>query len=153
MVEGDRPLQISLDAMSKPYIHALSSVKRYGGKPEDYMHIHEFMDCSKGVIGDNRHRALTHNAWFIMNVIPRVFGETFVRESDFKVISSRDIAEQHVLEDYNGKFIPAASDFLNSIEWEGWMNNGKGEIVPASYEKIAGRKINSKKTEIRLDSD
>jgi hypothetical protein len=139
--------------MSKPYIHALSSAKRYGGIPEDYMKIHEFMDSSKGVIGDNRHRALTHNAWFIMNVIPRVFGETFMRDSDLKIISSRDIAEMHVLEDYNGKFVPAASDFLNSIDWEGWMNNGKGDSVPASYKKIASKKRNTKRTTIRLDSD
>lgn len=140
--------------MSKPYIHALSSAKRYGGVPSDYMAIHEFMDQSKGAIADNRHRAMTHNSWFIMTVIPRVFGEVFVRESDYKPISSRDIAEQHVLEDYNGKFVPSASDFLNLIEWQGWMQNGKGDAVPDSYKKIAAKKkTHTKRTTISLDND
>ncbi len=30
--------------MSKPYIHALSSAKKFGGKPEDYLEIHQLMD-------------------------------------------------------------------------------------------------------------
>jgi hypothetical protein len=121
--------------MSKPYIHAVSSAKRFGGEWQDYIEIHEFMDCSKAVIADNRHRALTHNSWFIGVVIPRVFGEVFSRKSDGVLISSRDIAEQHVLEDYRKRFIPAASDFLSKIPFEPWMQNGeKGH--PDSYENL-----------------
>lgn len=52
--------------MAKPYIHAISSAKRFGGKPEDYIEIHNLMDSSKGAIPDNRHRALTHNSWFFL---------------------------------------------------------------------------------------
>lgn len=55
--------------MSKPWIHSLSSSKKFGGKPEDYMALHELMDSSKSVIADNRHRALTHTAWFISTII------------------------------------------------------------------------------------
>jgi len=44
--------------MAKPFIHAESSVKRWGGKPEDYIEIHNLMDSSKGAIADHRHRAL-----------------------------------------------------------------------------------------------
>lgn len=51
--------------MSKPMVHAESSVRKWGGKPEDYMPIHNLMDSSKGTIADSRHRALTHNTWFI----------------------------------------------------------------------------------------
>lgn len=58
--------------MSKPYIHAQSSVRKFGGKIEDYEPIHAFMDCSKGAIADNRHRALTHNSWFLSNILERV---------------------------------------------------------------------------------
>jgi hypothetical protein len=58
--------------MSKPIYHAESSARRHGGKMEDYLEIHNFMDCSKGAMPDNRHRALTHNSWFISNVIERV---------------------------------------------------------------------------------
>lgn len=122
-------------SMSKPYIHAQSSAKKYGGVPEDYMMIHEFMDSSKATIPDNRHRALTHNSWFISQILPRVFGETFPRASDGKIISTRDIGEQHVLEDYAGKFIPTASDFLQEMDWIDWMNNGKGQS-PTSHAKL-----------------
>ena len=118
----------------KPYKHAVSSAKKFGGHWEDYIEIHEFMDSSKGAIADNRHRALTHNAWFISTIIPRVFGETIARHSDRQIVSTRDIAEQHVLEDYGMKFIPSAQDFLQEIEYKGWMQNGMGR--PNSAEKL-----------------
>lgn len=119
--------------MSKPYIHAVSSAKKFGGQWEDYIHIHEFLDSSKAVIADNRHRALTHNSWFISVVIPRVFGEVFKRDSDGVIVSSRDVAELHVLEDYRKKFIPSAADFISKIPFETWMQNGEGS--PESYPK------------------
>ncbi len=34
--------------MSKPFMHAKSSVAKFGGKAADYIKIHEKMDCSKG---------------------------------------------------------------------------------------------------------
>ena len=123
--------------MAKPFIHAESSVRRHGGKIQDYAPIHEFLDSSKAAIADNRHRALTHNAWFIAVVIPRVFGETFVN-SDGKTISSRDIAEEHVLEDNGMRFIPSATDYLQEIEMKSWMQNGLG--APPSYARIAKSK-------------
>jgi hypothetical protein len=132
--------------MAKPYIHAVSSARKHGGKPEDYVEIHAFMDCSKGSIGDNRHRALTHTTWFIMFVLPRVFGETFVN-SEGKTISTRDIGEQHVLEDFGGRFIPTAQDYLQEMEHKDWMQSGTGK--PPSFAKLAQRK----KTVIQLDRD
>lgn len=51
--------------MSKPHIHAQSSVRKYGGKEEDYLAIHQHMDSTKGCIADNRHKVLTHNSWYI----------------------------------------------------------------------------------------
>jgi hypothetical protein len=120
--------------MSKPHVHARSSFKKFGGCPQDYEDIHEFLDSSKGTIADNRHRALTHNAWFISFIIPKVFGNTRVN-SEGKTYSTRDIAEQHVLEDYGMKFIPSAQDFLAEIEFRPWMQNGRG--VPPSFKKIA----------------
>lgn len=109
----------------------MSSAKKFGGTWEDYMDIHEFMDSSKGVIADNRHRALTHNAWFIMTVLPRVFGDTFTN-SDGKVVAVRDIGEQHVAEDYGMKFIPSGQDWLEKIPMEPWMENGKVGMPPSA---------------------
>ena len=58
--------------MAKPEIHAKSSAKRFGGIWEDYVEIHKLMDSSKGAIADNRHRCLTHNSWFISEIIERI---------------------------------------------------------------------------------
>ncbi len=108
----------------KPHIHAENSAKQFGGKPADYIEIHKFLDSSKGVIADHRHRALTHNTWFISNVLERVFGYS-IKNSDGQEVSVRDIGEQHVLEDFRGKFIPSAQDWLEEMDYAEWMNNGK----------------------------
>jgi len=119
--------------MSKPLIHARSSARRYGGTFEDYLDIHEFMDSSKAVTSLPSHRALTHNTWFVSTVLTRVFGEVFKRKSDGKLISTRDIGEQHIAEDFNG-FIPSASDYLDCMNVPDWMMNGKG--APPSHALI-----------------
>jgi hypothetical protein len=136
--------------MAKPYFHAQSSAKKYGGTWEDYMEIHEFMDSSKAAFPDNRHRCLTHNSWFIGVVLPRVFGETFRRKSDNKVVCTRDIGEQHCLEDYKFKFIPTPQDFLQEMDFLPWMQNGMGE-PPSSHKKIDNKTIlKTKKVEKEL---
>jgi hypothetical protein len=122
--------------MSKPLIHAKSSAKKFGGKPSDYLKIHTFMDSSKNVTSLPTHRALTHNTWFIGTVLPAVFGETFKRESDGVEISTRDIGEQHVSEDFKG-FIPSASDFIDAMIVEDWMMNGKS--TPPSHALISDK--------------
>lgn len=133
--------------MAKPYIHAISSAKRYGGKPEDYEEIHAFLDSSKSAIAINTHRALTHTSWFISNILERVcFSNScektqdnrfpYIVNSQGKKVFVRDIGEQHILEDFGNKFIPTAQDFLENIEYQDWMQNGiSGK--PNSYKKIS----------------
>ena len=49
--------------MGHCYHHALSSVRKWGGEPEDYLPIHQWFDePSKLIIADFRHRALRHHA-------------------------------------------------------------------------------------------
>jgi len=120
--------------MSKPWIHSLSSAKRFGGTPEEYLPIHILLDTSKGAIADNRHRALTHTSWFIMEILPRIFGETFINSAG-RTISTRDIGEQHILEDFGGRFIPTAQDYLAEMEHKEWMLNGKG-VPPQSFVRL-----------------
>jgi len=120
----------------KPWVHSVSSALRFGGVPEDYLEIHNFMDSSKGAIPDNRHRALTHTSWFLSVVLERVFGAT-MKNSAGGVFSVRDIGEQHILEDYGGRYIPTAQDFLQGIPWADWMDNGKG--CPPSHAKLVTR--------------
>ena len=119
--------------MSKPWIHARSSARKFGGEPEDYLDIHSVMDSSKVATSLPTHRALTHNTYFVSVVLPRIFGEVFKRKSDGKFISTRDIGEQHIAEDFNG-FIPSASDFLDCMNVPDWMMNGKGS--PPSHALI-----------------
>lgn len=120
--------------MSKPVFHAQSSAKKFGGKWEDYIDIHNFMDSSKGAIADNRHRALTHNSWFLSVVLEEVFGVARFN-SDGDQYSVRDIGEQHVLEDFGMRFIPTAQDYLEEINFKDWMNNGRVG-TPSSHRKI-----------------
>jgi hypothetical protein len=125
--------------MSKPFIHAERSAHRYGGVPGDYLDIHNLMDSSKGTIADNRHRALTHNAWFLSVILEKIFGVTRTN-SEGKVYSVRDIGEQHILEDFGMKFIPSAQDYLAEMEFKDWMQNGKG--FPPSHQRIAAQRKN-----------
>lgn len=123
--------------MSKPWIHAESSARRFGGKPEDYIEIHNLMDSSKGAIADNRHRALTHNSWFLSVILERIFGVT-ITNSAGRRISVRDIGEQHILEDFGKRFIPSAQDYLAEMEFKDWMQNGQG--TPPSFARLGRRK-------------
>lgn len=123
--------------MSKPWIHAISSARKFGGIPEDYLEIHQLMDSSKGAMPDNRHRALTHNSWFLSTILERIFGVN-IKNSDNRDVSVRDIGEQHILEDFGNRFIPSASDYLEEMEYIPWMNADRGS-APSSHKKIAGK--------------
>lgn len=60
--------------MSKPIIHANSSVRQFGGSAEDYLPLHECMDSSKATVPDNRHRAILHSSFGIF-LLDRIFGQ------------------------------------------------------------------------------
>jgi hypothetical protein len=120
--------------MANPLVHSKSSVRLWGGKVEDYLPLHNKMDISKKYFSDNRHRALTHNMFFIFEVMIPLFGE-YIDNSDGKTVSVKDICEYHILEDYGKKFIPNVSDFLQEMEIKSWMANGLGE-KPSSQKKV-----------------
>lgn len=127
--------------MAKPYTHAVSSARRFGGVPEDYLPIHEFMDSSKIALADNRHRALTHTSWFIEFILPKVFGSV-IENSDGKKIPIASVGEQHCLEDFGNRFIPTPQDYLANIPFEDWMNNGSKGDNPPSFRNAVGVKVN-----------
>jgi hypothetical protein len=103
--------------MAHPLKHAESSAKKFGGKPEDYLPIHNWFDESKAFLPDFRHRALRHRAEGIF-LAERIFGATIVN-SDGKRIPVRYVAEQHVKEDLGR--IPTAQDWLSQIRPQRWM--------------------------------
>jgi hypothetical protein len=127
--------------MSKPWIHAQSSARRFGGVPEDYIEIHNLMDSSKATIADSRHRALTHTAWFVGTILERVFG-VVITNADGRQVSVRDVGEQHVLEDFGGRFIPSAQDYLAGIPMQEWMVRGKG-AAPGSIATVEREKAST----------
>lgn len=102
----------------KPIYHALKSAKKYGGIPEDYVHIHTFMDSSKAHMADNRHRCLLHSTFGIF-IAEQVYG-TYITNSDGRIVPVRNIAEDHVEEDMGGT-IPSVQDWLKHMPIEEWM--------------------------------
>jgi hypothetical protein len=117
--------------MAHPWHHAVSSARKYGGAPEDYLEIHAWFDGSKSQMADFRHRALRHHAFGIFEA-ERIFGMTLVNSAG-KVVPIRFIGEQHVREDCGGT-IPSVQDWLRAIPAKPWMNVGKlaGDAGPTS---------------------
>jgi hypothetical protein len=112
--------------------HAEISVRKRGGILEDYLPIHDFMDSTKELCSDNRHRIL-HTMWGIKRVMIPIFGHTIVN-SDNKAINVKDLCEQdHILPDYQNRFIPTLSDFVESID-RAVIENLDFEGFRASYE-------------------
>lgn len=158
--------------MAHPLIHARSSARRFGGVAEDYLPIHDLMDSSKAAFPDNRHRALTHNSWFFF-IVERVFGHeidltccscegskmqgtvTVCQACEGKgtrgTAMTRYVCEQHVLEDFGGKYIPTPADYLEGMEFQPWMNNGlRG--APTSHRKIEEQKTVATTAHIAFDA-
>jgi len=111
----------------KPYEHAKVSVRRWGGKEEDYLAIHDFIDESKAHFPDMRHRALLHSSFGIY-LCERIFGHNI--EVPFggptrgsRLVSVRDIAEQHIIDDM-GK-IPTVQDYLEGMPFYSWLGGPK----------------------------
>lgn len=104
--------------MAHPYEHAKSSSKKWGGNPEEYMHIHEWFDATKSWVGHSVHRMFRHHSEGIFEC-EKVFGVSFVN-SVGKRVYTRYVGEQHVKEDCFGK-IPSAKEWIDNFnspkEW------------------------------------
>lgn len=130
----------------KPFLHARGSIQRWGGKPEDYMPIHDFIDQSKMAMPDLRHRAVLHNA-FGCYLVEKVFGHTIIN-SDKREVSTRDIAEHHIIEDMG--FLPSLEDWIDDIphrEWHGGIHRLTKEqrleiVLPGSLDNNNKEKDN-----------
>jgi hypothetical protein len=98
--------------MAHPIIHAKSSAKKFGGKWEEYIHLHNWLDETKAWVGHQNHRMFRHHSEGIFEM-EKIFGQTFVN-SENKIVYVRYVGEQHVREDcYN--HIPSASEWLKCI--------------------------------------
>jgi hypothetical protein len=103
--------------MAHPLKHSENSAKRFGGKPQDYLSIHNWFDESKAFFPDFRHRALRHHSEGVF-LAERIFGIA-VTNSEGIEVPVRYIAEQHIKEDLGR--IPTAQDWLLEIRPQPWM--------------------------------
>jgi hypothetical protein len=128
--------------MAHSYHHAVSSSRRFGGEPDEYLELHSFMDSSKSAWGDQRHRAVLHHSFGIY-LTEQLFG---LREEVklLRAILDRlprwllavgrggggagapPPAEQHVIEDCG--FIPTLPDYLGEMPRQKWMYRGASPI-------------------------
>ena len=108
----------------KPYQHAQGSVRRWAGIPEDYLAIHDFIDESKAHHADMRHRAMLHNSFGIY-ICERLFGHNITNSSG-RLVSVRDIAEQHIIEDMGR--IPSLQDYLEGMPFYDWLGGPKRTV-------------------------
>jgi hypothetical protein len=81
----------------KPLQHAQISQKTYGGKWQDYIEIHCFLDSSKAACAHFKHRFLLHHREGIELGV-RIFGETLIN-SENKTIETRRLWTDHLIED------------------------------------------------------
>lgn len=110
--------------MAHSYHHAVSSARRWGGTPDDFIAIHTWMDGSKELTADFRHRALRHHAEGVF-AAERHFGVTIVLSTG-RIVPVRLIAELHILEDLGR--IPSFADWVRCIRPEPWMGR-RSEIA------------------------
>ena len=116
----------------KPLVHAKNSARKHGGKWEDYIELHDFMDSSKSAHASMLHRAIFHSAFGIY-IVEKVYG-TAITNSEGKLVSTRDLAEDHVLEDLG--FIPSLDHWLKNMTMQSWMLGGRRKQIKEKFIKI-----------------
>jgi len=107
--------------------HAVSAARKWGGNPEDYIEIETFIDSSKAILGDVRHRAVYHHTEGVF-LCERIFGHviTVSKKNGHGTVDVpvRLIAERHIKEDLG--WIPSPADYLKRIDIQqnDWMSGG-----------------------------
>jgi hypothetical protein len=114
--------------MSNPLVHAERSAKKWGGKSEDYLAVHQWLDATKSHVPDNRHRMMLHNGFGIA-LAEQVFGPAILNSEQRRVFV-RDIAEQHVLEDLG--CIPSLAECLQELPLRPWMAGARKALLDKS---------------------
>lgn len=97
--------------------HAEISARRRGGVPADYLEIHQFIDSTKNLCSDNRHR-IFHTMWAVNEIVLPLFGHQIIN-SDSIAVDVKDLCEKdHLLVDFRHQFIPTLSDFVQAMNVE-----------------------------------
>lgn len=119
------------------WYHAVSAAKKWGGSPEDYLPVEEFIDSSKQVIGDVRHRSLYHHTLGVF-LCEKVFGKTLaIPKGEERVIRVpvRLVAERHILEDLG--WLPSPKDYIDGMPIKPWMSGAQKKDMDLSVLGLA----------------
>ena len=123
----------------KPLQHAQISQKNHGGKWQDYINVHNFLDSSKASCAHFKHRFLLHHAEGI-EIGVKIWGQNLVN-SEGKSIEIRQLLTEHLIEDV-GKVVTVedwARDLLPNREakFNQFLERKRGQIENNS---MAGEK-------------
>lgn len=112
--------------------HAQSAARKWGGKPDDYIEIEEFIDSSKKIIGDVRHRSVYHHTEGVW-LCQRIFGRTITveKKNNSVEIPVRLVAERHILEDLG--WLPSPADYMDGMPIKLWMSGSQRKELPLSH--------------------
>lgn len=110
--------------------HAQSAARKWGGVPEDYIEVEEFIDSSKKIIGDVRHRAMFHHTMGVW-LCQEIFGRTLTVGERGIQVPVRLVAERHVLEDLG--WLPSPKDYIDGMPIKLWMSGSQRKEVPLSH--------------------
>lgn len=95
--------------------HAKLSARRRGGDPEAYLPLHTFVDVTRELCADSRHRFL-HTTWAMRRVLLPLFGRRLDVGAPAPVATKDVLESDHVLADYAGRFLPTLGDFAGAID-------------------------------------
>jgi hypothetical protein len=111
-------------SMSHCFFHAVSSAKKFGGLPLDYLALHEWFDQVKVAFNFPTHRAILHNT-FGVALAMEIFGPTLTRASDGQPIDLEPVIRLHLEEDLG--MVPTLEQWLGDL-------SGKFEIRPVTLD-------------------
>jgi hypothetical protein len=94
-----------------PIDHARLSARDFGGQPEDYLELHNFLDSTKLHCEDSRHRAVLHNT-FGIGVCEQLFGAV-ITNSAGDGIPTRELARRHIRQDCGR--VPSLEEWLTAL--------------------------------------
>lgn len=117
------------------WFHAVSSSKKWGGVPDDFIAIHEFIDSSKQFLGDVRHRALFHHTYGVW-LAQRYFGRCVLLPSG-REVPVRLVAERHIIEDLG--WLPSPADYISGMPIRPWMSGKQSKDMPLSTLNLRGQ--------------
>lgn len=111
--------------------HAVSASRKWGGTPDDYIEVEEFIDSSKKIIGDSRHRSIYHHTEGVW-LCQAIFGRTLAvqKEHTEVLVPVRLVAERHILEDLG--WLPSPKDYIDGMTLKPWMSGATRREVTMS---------------------